>query len=431
MDILILFGLIALNGLFAMSEIALVAAKGGRLRKLAEQFGSAQTALKLKDDPTLFLSTIQIGITAIGILSGIWGEAVLSAPILQWLVSMGMERELATVLATTGVVLVITYFAIVVGELVPKRIAQNNAERITVVVAYPIYWLSIATKPFVLLLTFSTNLMLKLLGQKDTNGDTVTEEDIVALVKEGSETGVIELQEQEMIANLLQLNDRMATSLMTPRCEIQYLDIEQPLAEILKNLRQTKHSVWPVCRGGLDNLIGTISSKVLLDEYSELSIERLVKLLRNPRFVPESMKGLSLLSYMQQTSSEMTFLVDEYGDIQGLVTHYDLLTSIAGELAMTTQHMSARKGKDGSWQFDGLIPISVFKTKLNIDVLEGEETEGFQTLNGFLTWLSGRLPEEGEAIYYQRFVFEVVTVKNNRITQVRVHEVVIEQANDH
>ena len=149
--------------------------------------------------------------------------------------------------------------------------------------------------------------MLKLLGQKDTNGDTVTEEDIVALVKEGSETGVIELQEQEMIANLLQLNDRMATSLMTPRCEIQYLDIEQPLAEILKNLRQTKHSVWPVCRGGLDNLIGTISSKVLLDEYSELSIERLVKLLRKPRFVPESMKGLSLLSYMQQTSSEMTF----------------------------------------------------------------------------------------------------------------------------
>ncbi|MGR5285623.1 hemolysin family protein [Vibrio maritimus] len=431
MDILILFGLIALNGLFAMSEIALVAAKGSRLRMLADHHGAAQVALKLKDDPTIFLSTIQIGITAIGILSGIWGEAVLSAPIMHWLVSIGMEPELASLLATTGVVLVITYFAIVVGELVPKRIAQNNAERIALVVAYPIHWLSIATKPFVLLLTLSTNLMLKLLGQKNNNSDAVTEEDIVALVKEGSESGVIEHQEQEMIANLLQLNDRFVTSLMTPRCDIHYLDIDQPLAEILKHLRQTKHSVWPVCRGGLDNLIGTISSKVLLDEYSELSIGRLVKLLRKPRFVPESMKGLSLLSYMQQTSCEMTFLVDEYGDIQGLVTHHDLLTSIAGELAMTTQHIWARKCKDGSWQLDGLIPIAVFKSKLNISELEGEGSEGFQTLNGFLTWLSGRLPEEGEAIYYQRFVFEVMSVKNNRITQVKVHEVVLEQEGEH
>jgi putative hemolysin len=174
MDILILFGLIALNGLFAMSEIALVAAKASRLRMLTDHHRAAQLALKLKDDPTIFLSTIQIGITAIGILSGIWGEAVLSAPIMHWLVSIGMEQELASLLATTGVVLVITYFAIVVGELVPKRIAQNNAESIALFVAYPIHWLSIATKPFVLLLSLSTNLMLKLLGQKNNNSDAVT-----------------------------------------------------------------------------------------------------------------------------------------------------------------------------------------------------------------------------------------------------------------
>ncbi len=421
MDILLLVGLIALNGVFAMSEIALVTAKSGRLKKSAEHSSSARLALELKNNPTQFLSTIQIGITVIGILSGIFGEATLSVPFGHWLVAQGLEREIANILATAIVVVMITYFAIVIGELVPKRFAQNNAERIAVIVAYPIHWLAKLTTPFVMLLTVSTDTLLKLLRQNNA-GEIVTEEDIFAVVSEGSECGAIEPQEQLMIRNLLHLNDRLALSLMTPRCDIHYLDLDLPLDAILRNLRQTQHSVCTVCKGGLDNIIGTVSSKALLDEYDELSISRLAKLLKRSRFVPESMKGLPLLNYMQQTSTEMVFIVDEYGDVQGLVTHYDLLKSIAGELGMAPQQLWAKKQKDGSWIMDALIPLNELKYKLTLNHIEGEEIEGFQTLNGFLTWLIGRVPTQGETVEYQQWQFEILHVKNNRIVQVKVTE---------
>lgn len=431
MDIILLMGLILSNGAFAMSEIALVAAKGSRLKKLAERNSAARLALQLKDNPTLFLSTIQIGITAISILSGVFGEAVLSLPLKNWLVSEGIEQELAGVLATGSVVVIITYCAIVVGELVPKRIAQNNAEHIAVLVAYPIHALALLAKPFVALLSVSTNALLILSRQQENSSDNVTEEDIVALVKEGSEVGAIEHQEQEMIGNLLQLNDRIATSLMTPRSEIQFLDVEQPIEVTLKSLRQTKHSVWPVCRGNLDDLLGTISSKALLDEYAGLSITKLVKLLRKPRFAPEAIRGLSLLTYMQQTSSEMTFLVDEYGDIQGVVTHYDLLEAIAGELGVAPEQSWAKHFSDNSWQLDALIPMAVLKNRLALEEIEGEKEEGFQTLNGFLTWLFGRVPKSGEKIHYQDWEFEVLDVRNNRITRVKARKVRLDESDGH
>ncbi|MDF2153567.1 hemolysin family protein [Vibrio sp. CAU 1672] len=420
MDVLLLAGLIMLNGVFAMSEIALVAAKRGRLKVIAENSSAAELALKLKGDPTLFLSTIQIGITAIGILSGIFGEATLSQPFQQWLLARGMEKELAIIVATTSVVAVITYFAIVIGELVPKRFAQNNAETIAVIVAYPIHWLAKLTTPFVLLLTFSTDTLLKVFRQQNPPNEIVTEEDIFAVVSEGSESGAIEPQEQVMIRNLLHLNDRFASSLMTPRGDIHYLDVDQPIEQALSSLRQTRHSVWPVCRGGLDNIIGTISSKVLLDEYQRLEPATLMKHLQRPRFVPESIKGLPLLNYMHGTSTEMAFIVDEYGDLQGLVTHYDLLEAIAGELGTAPQQIWAQQLDDGSWLMDALIPLNELKHKLGVTSLEGEESERFQTLNGFLSWLIDRVPAQGEIIDYQQWRFEILTMKNNRILKVKV-----------
>ncbi|MDC5822949.1 hemolysin family protein [Vibrio europaeus] len=420
MDIFILVGLITLNGLFAMSELALVAAKSSRLKSLAQTQPSAQLALELKNNPTRFLSTIQIGITAIGILSGIFGEATLSAPFSVWLTQQGLEAELASIVATASVVVLITYFAIVVGELVPKRFAQRNAEQIAVVVAYPIHWLAIITTPFVVLLSTSTDALLKLFRQNGGDNDQVTEEDIFAVVNEGSESGAIEPQEQEMIRNILHLNDRLVTSLMTPRCDMDYLDIEQPIESCLRQIRHTQHSVWPVCHGGLDNIIGTISSKVLLDQYESLSIEKIARLVRKSRYFPESMKGLPLLNQMQKNNCEMAFIVDEYGDIQGLVTHYDILESVAGELGLAPQHTWARQHQDGSWWMDALIPLNELKRRLDISTFEGEESEGFQTLNGFLTWLIGRVPEVDEVIDYQEWQFEVLKVQNNRILQVRV-----------
>ncbi|MEF1310301.1 hemolysin family protein [Vibrio mytili] len=423
MDILLLLGLIALivlNGLFAMSELALVAAKTSRLKMMANNSRRAALALDLKNNPTQFLSTIQIGITVIGLLSGIFGEATLSVPFAGWLNEQGIDQEVASVIATFSIVLLITYFAIVIGELVPKRIAQNNAETIAINAAYPIHWLAKLTKPFVFLLTFTTNSLLRLIKQNESNGDTITEDDIVAIVTEGSESGAIEPQEQLMIHNLLHLNDRPALSLMTPRSSIHYLDSDLPIEDTLLNLRQTQHSVWPVCRGSLDNIIGTISSKVLLDEYDNLSFERLSKQLKQPRFVPESLKGLPLLNYMQQTSAEMVFVVDEYGDVQGLVTLYDLLKSIAGELGMESQQLWAKQQKDGTWLMNALIPINELKNKLALTTIEGEASEGFQTLNGFLTCHLGRVPEQGETIDYQNWRFEVLRVKSNRIIQVKI-----------
>lgn len=425
MDILLLvglIGLITLNGVFAMSEIALVAAKTSRLKMMAEESKRAALAIELKSNPTLFLSTIQIGITVIGLLSGIFGEATLSEPLGHWLVNRGMDKEIASIVSTFSVVLLITYFAIVIGELVPKRIAQNNAEIIAINVAYPIHWLAKLARPFVLLLTFTTDTMLKILGQTESKSEVVTEEDIVAVISEGSESGAIEPQEQLMIRNLLHLNDRLALSLMTPRPDIHYLDASLPVDAILNNLRQTQHSVWPVCKGSLDNIIGTVSSKVMLDEYDKLSIDRLNKQLKPPRFVPESMKGLPLLNYMQTTSTEMVFIVDEYGDVQGLVTHYDLLKSIAGELGMEPQQIWAKQQKDGSWLMDALIPLNELKYKLGLPNIEGEESEGFQTLNGFITWLIERVPEQGEIIDYYDWRFEVLRVKSNRIVQVKVSQ---------
>ncbi len=416
MKILLLVGLIVLNGLFAMSEIALVAAKTSRLKRLAEKHKAAQIALNLKENPTRFLSTIQIGITVIGLLSGIVGEATLSAPLAQQMELWGIDPAQANVLSTAIVVVGITYFAIVVGELVPKRFAQSQAETIAVLVALPIHWISIITTPFVLALSWSTEMLLKLLGQKNQE-DSVTEDDIHALVREGSESGAIEQGEQEMIRNILQLDDRTVSSLMTPRREIDFIDIDQPLDTILKRIRSTKHTVFPVCRGHLEQMVGTVSAKALLNHANKLSIQTMVNLCKAPVYVPESMKGLRLLAYFKESGCEMAFIVDEYGDIQGVVTHYDVLEAIAGELSNNPNDLWAEAQDDG-WLLDALIPISELKNRLELSELEGE-SEGYQTLNGLLTWMVGRLPEQGEVIRCQNWQFEVLVVEHNRIMTVK------------
>lgn len=415
MKILLLVGLIVLNGLFAMSEIALVAAKTSRLKRLAEKHKAAQVALELKENPTRFLSTIQIGITVIGLLSGIVGEATLSGPLAQQMELWGMTPEQANVLSTAIVVVGITYFAIVVGELVPKRFAQSQAETIAVLVALPIYWVSKLTTPFVWLLSWSTEALLTLIGQKNQE-DSVTEDDIHAIVREGSESGAIEQGEQEMIRNILQLDDRLVGSLMTPRREIDFLDIDQPIESVLKRIRTTKHSVFPICRGSLDQIVGTVSAKALLNHASQISNQTIVSLSKSPVYIPESMKGLNLLSYFKNSGNEMAFIVDEYGDIQGLVTHYDVLEAIAGELSNNPNDLWAEPCESG-WMLDALIPLSELQNRLELS--DELHADGAQTLNGLLTWKLGRLPESGEVIHYQNWQFTAEVVEHNRIVRVK------------
>ncbi|MEZ8985560.1 hemolysin family protein [Vibrio cyclitrophicus] len=416
MKILLLVGLIVLNGLFAMSEIALVAAKNSRLKRLAKKHRSAQVALELKENPTRFLSTIQIGITVIGLLSGIVGEATLSAPLAVQLELWEFDPAQANILSTAIVVVGITYFAIVVGELVPKRFAQSQAENIAVLVALPIFWLSKIATPFVFALSASTEGILKLMGRGGEE-DSVTEDDIHALVKEGSESGVIERGEQEMIRNILQLDDRLVSSLMTPRRDVDFLDIDQPVEQLLKKLRLSKHSVFPLCQDHLNQVVGTVSAKALLNQAGNLSIQVIMGLSKSPIYVPESMKALRLLSYFKGSGAEMVFIVDEYGDVQGLVTHYDILEAIAGELSNNPQDLWTEEVEDGLL-VDGLIPLSELKNRLELSELEVEK-EGFQTLNGLISWLIGRLPEVGEVVEYQQWQFEITSVENNRIVSVK------------
>ncbi len=419
-EVLLLFGLILLNGVFAMSEIALVTARRARLQALAEQGDSGATAaLALNDEPTRFLSTIQVGITSIGILSGIVGEAAFAEPLGSWLIGLGAEPNGARIGATALVVVVVTYFSIVLGELVPKRIGQISAESIARRVARPIGWLALAAKPFVRLLSASTDLMLRIVGAPSDNSSLVTEEEIHALIKEGSETGVIDEQERAMVRNVFRLDDRQIASLMTPRSEIVYLDLADDLQDNLRQVLNIEHSRFPVCRGGLRDVVGVASARRLLQQAirgDKIDLERAAEPVV---YVPESLTGMELLENFRASAGHMALVVDEYGEIQGLVTSQDLFEAIAGEFKpQHTEDAWAVQRADGSWLLDGLIPIPELKDRLNFGAAPEEELGRYNTLAGMVMLLLGRVPATGDIVNWHGWRFEIVDMDKHRIDKV-------------
>lgn len=430
MDTFILIALILLNGIFAMSEIALVSARRSRLMRLAEDGdASAAMAMRLGETPTKFLSTIQIGITAIGILNGIVGEAALAGPLSQWLQGFGLAPQVSSTGATALVVVVITYFSIVVGELVPKRIAQFNAEGIARVVAPAISILAMISRPFVYLLTFSTDSILRLMGKKDLGAANLTEEDIHAMLVEGSASGVIEKQEHEMVRNVFRLDDRQIASLMTPRSEIIFLDINQPFDSSLEQLLNSDHSRFPVCRGGLDDMMGVISAKKLLKYMMDGKSTELSAQLQPGVYVPESLTGMKLLEQFRESGVQMVFVVDEYGEMQGLITLQDVLEALAGEFKpRDPEDVWAFQREDGSWLIDGLIPILELKDRLGLRAVPEEEKGRYHTLSGMMMWLIGRLPHTGDVTRWERWRLEVIDLDGNRIDKVLASPLPEEQA---
>ena len=420
MEILLLIALILLNGVFAMSEIALVAARRSRLAKLAEDGDSAaDVAIQLHDDPTRFLSTIQIGITSIGILNGIVGEAVLAGPFALWLQGLGMDVEVSRLLSTALVVVVITYVSIVIGELVPKRIGQFNPEGIARLVARPMRLLALLTQPFVRLLSFSTNALLKLLGQRQQAGQSVTEEEIHAMLEEGSEAGVIEQQEHVMVRNVFRLDDRQITSLMIPRADIVYLDVEQPMDENMIAIAESDHSRFPVCRGGLHDILGIVNAKQLLHQQLKGDRTDLVSQLQPAVFVPETLNGMDLLSHFRASGSQMVLIVDEYGELLGMVTLQDVLEAVTGEFTPRNQEDAwAVQREDGSWLLDGLIPIPELKDRLEIREVPEEDKGRYQTLSGLMMWLLERLPQTGDIATMEGWRLEVVDLDGRRVDKV-------------
>lgn len=419
MEIVLLLVLIILNGLFAMSEIALVTARRARLAKLAEDGDhSAAIAMKLGEEPTRFMSTIQIGITSIGILNGIVGEAALAAPLALWLQSFGLEQGASEVGSTVLVVVVITYLSIVVGELVPKRIGQIHPETIARVVARPMKILSSGARPFVHLLAGSTSLLLRLMGQNDIRAPGITEEEIHAMLHEGSESGVIEKSEHEMVRNVFRLDDRRIGSLMVPRSDMVWLDVNRPWSETLALIVESSHSRFPVCRGGLNDILGVISAKQLFSQALRGPVD-ITQDLQAAVFVPTSLTGMELLNEFRANNSRLVFVVDEYGEVQGIVTLHDLLESVTGEFQPDIgEEAWAFQREDGSWLLDGLIPVQELKDSLGLKSVPEEDKARYHTLSGMMMWLLGRVPHTGDIAVWECWRLEVVDLDGKRIDKV-------------
>ena len=420
MEYLMLIGLIVLNGLFAMSEIALVTARKARLLKLAADGDrAASVALKLGEDPTKFLSTVQIGITSIGLLNGIVGEAVLAGPFSLWLQSRGVEEGSADIAATAIVVVVVTYVSIVVGELVPKRLGQITPEPIARLVARPMQVLAMLTRPFVVLLTVSTHAMLRLMGVRQDTQSGVTQEEIHAMLEEGSETGAIEQHQHDMVRNVFRLDDRQLGSLMIPRSDVVVIDLKLPPEENLRRLIESEHSRFPVCDGGLNKVLGVIHAKQALACVAKGQAPDYAANLHPCLYVPETLTGMELLDQFRANNMQMAFVVDEYGEIEGIVTLQDLLEAVTGEFTpRNAEDAWAVQREDGSWLLDGAIPIPEMKDHLELKHVPEEAKGRYHTLSGMMMLLLGKIPATGEYADWAGWRFEVVDMDEKRIDKV-------------
>ena len=420
MEIAVLFFLILLNGLFAMSEIALVASRKGRLQSRADTGDKgAACALELAEEPTRFLSTVQIGITSIGLLNGIVGEAVLAKPVAEWMRGLGMEAVAAGYASTALVVVTITYFSIVLGELVPKRIGQMNPEAIARVISRPLKWLSTVTKPFVKLLSGSTHFVISLLGLKEPDDAHMVEEEIHTLLLEGTYSGHIEKTEREMVRNVFRLDDRQLGSLMVPRGDLVYLDATKPWPENQRIIEAHEHSRFPVVRGGLSDIVGVVSARVLLGRTLKGEVPDLVALATPGVFVPEMLTGMELLENFRAQGGHVAFVVDEYGEVQGMVTMTDLIEAITGEFKPRhAEDAWAIQRPDGSWLLDGLIPIPEMKDRLHLGALPEEDRGTYQALSGMMLLMMGRLPRTGDHASWDGWRFEIVDMDGRRIDKV-------------
>jgi len=423
MEFLLIAFLTLLNAVFAMSELALASSRKGRLSAMAELGDKgAQTALKLLENPTQFLSTVQVGITSIGVLNGIVGEAAFSDDVAQWLRGFGVAPNASGIAATGIVVTIITFTTIIFGELVPKRIGQLYPEVVARWVAQPMHWLAIGAKPFVKLLSASTQAVLKLLRIDTTAGRGMTEEEISHSLEEGVDAGVIEQQEHQMVQNVFHLDERLLSSLMVPRSDVDWLDASLSVAQSLHLAGagggKGAHSWYPVCRGSLDDVVGVISVARLLELGPEHagSIEAQAQ---PATFVPETLSGLELLEQFRARASRIVFVVDEYGVVQGLMTPRDLLEAITGELQPGAQADAwATQREDGTWLLDGLMPVSELRARLDIKELPEEDKGRYNTVAGLLMSVSGHLPVTAERIECAGWVFEVMDLDGKRIDKV-------------
>ncbi len=427
MDLLLLPFLILLNALFALSEMAVVSSRQARLQNLAERkHPGASAALALHESPSNFLSTIQVGITTVGILSGAVGERTLADPFAAWLNSFPILAPHSHALSLGTVVVALTFFSVVVGELVPKRLALLAPERVASRIALPMQGISRVARPLVLILATASDLILRLLGASKHAGPSVSDEEIRVLMQQGAEAGIFHQSEQILVANVLRLDEQPVQAIMTPRREICALNLQADTETMRQNLLASDYTRMVVCRGELDHVVGILQAGDLLRRMlagAPFTAEEVAQAALPPLYVPEGMTTTRLLEKFRQVRQELALIVDEYGDLQGLVTLTDVLKAIIGELHLpqTAEEQSMTQREDGSWLVDGSLSLQRFQAGLQLPEDWIGDTDGeFHTLGGFVMSTLGRIPRAGDHFIYNGLRFEVLDMDGHRVDKILV-----------
>lgn len=422
-EIFFVLVLIIANGIFSGSEIAVVSSRKVRLEQMASRGNSkARAALRLVNSPNDFFSTVQIGITLIGILSGAVGGATLAQRIKPTLDTIPLLRPYNEGISVVIVVTIITYLSLVVGELAPKRVALSNPEKIACTVAKPMRSLSFITAPFVRILSVYTDALLNILGVRATEEQAMTEEEIKVLIEQATESGTFEESEQEMLERVFRFGDRRIKTLMTPKFDITWLDINTPLEELEHLVRESNHSRFPVARENLNNCLGILRGKNFLSARLSGQEVNLETILQPPLHVPENMTALKVLEEFKRTGIHMALITDEYGNIEGLVTLNDLMEAIVGDITAREdleQPMVVRR-EDGSLLVDGLLPTDELKDLLDKESLAEEETGNYHTLAGFVITFLKYIPKAGDRFEWDGLRFEVVDMDGTRVDKVLI-----------
>jgi len=417
-EVIILLVLILINGLFSMSEIALVSARKARLEAQAKQGDiDAKRALDLAGKPETFLSTVQIGITLISVLTGIYSGDTFKIPLQQWLQRFESLRPYSSTIATTIIVIILTYFSLVLGELVPKRIGLSNPEKIAKSAAGPMRIVSWITFPFTWLLSISANLIIGLLNIRRKDNQ-VTEDEIKAIVNEGTEHGTIEEVEQEIIERVFHLSDRNITSLMTHRSDIAWIDGSKTVADVRNNMGDIVHSVYPVCEEDIDHIKGVVTIK---DLFAADASATAFSIMREAMYVPENNTAYQVLEKFKQTKTHQCFIVDEYGSVQGLMTLNDILEAIVGDIPQEEDNSyEITERSDGSFLVDAQIPFYDFLSSFERTQWMMEGDQDFDTLAGFIIHQLEKIPRTGDKMKWKIFTFEIVDMDNHRIDKILV-----------
>ncbi|MEQ1609514.1 MAG: hemolysin family protein [Hyphomonadaceae bacterium] len=422
MELLILVLLILLNGVFALSEMAIVSSRKPRLKAMADRGNpGAKIALRLLEDPSKLLSTVQIGITAIGVIAGAYGATSLADDMTPWVASLHPALAPHAPAIAFGVVIVLTTFlSLVLGELIPKRLALASPEFLASAMAPMMAFIEVAASPVVWLLRTVTEGVVRLLGLDRTRQEDVTEEELQSLIVEGEKAGVIEEEERDMIQSVMRLGDRSVKTIMTPRTEMIWLDPDTPREEMLKEISDSGHSRFPVAQGDADHLVGVVQTKELFAHLARTGSIDLKAVMHPPVFIPETMPVLKMLEAMRGNPVRMVIVSDEYGAVLGLVTAADLLESIAGDAALSEDEGLSPpvKRDDGSWLVDGMTPVDEFEELVGVRGLDDDE--GYSTVAGLVMHLLRTVPNEGDKAERLPLQFEVIDMDGRRIDKVLV-----------